>query len=166
MCIHIWENLVAIIAKNVLGDLLKDTVLHTSMLNNSTLSIKYKRNNDHVKALIERGLDDETKSDLTLNKEQLKEINFNEWIWVDVRGLYDIPVLNNTLIKRIPISNIEAPNNGLNTTSNVICFCKSGIQSVIAAKLLKKKGIKKVLAFTGSIAELQEYEFFNGKNVR
>ena len=76
------------------------------------------------------------------------------------------PVLNNKLIKRIPVSNLDVTNNGLNSNSSVICFCKSGIQSVIAAELLKKKGIKKVLAFTGSIAELQEYEFFNGNNVR
>ena len=148
------------------GELLTDIVLYTSFLANTTLSIKYKRNEQETKALIEKGFIIEQRNNHGLNKDQLNEINLNEWIWIDVRDAHETPQFYTEFIKRIPLQNIESSADLFEKTSRLICFCQSGIRSVIAAEILYEIGFNKVRAFTGNIAELQEYNLFNKIDVR
>ena len=142
------------------GDLLTNKILYTSILNNTTLSVKYDRNEVLTKALIKKGSVSDPMPNITLNKEDLAKITPEEWSWIDVRETHETPVLNHKTIHQIPLHRIETASSLLDLSSGIICFCQSGMRSVIAAEILIKNGFKNVRAFTGNIAELRMKKFF------
>lgn len=73
---------------------------------------------------------------------------------IDVRNLFEQPLIENDKIINIPFSEIEKRVSEIQTNIEVVLFCKSGIRSFNGVKILKENhGIKNVKSLKGGITD-------------
>lgn len=87
----------------------------------------------------------------------IEEFDFsesNEYEWVDVREIGEKPLISPKLgIKSIPLSVFDCEMNRIDKTKPVILFCRSGVRSLMAAKILKQNGFENVRSLKSGIDE-------------
>ncbi|MEQ9064761.1 MAG: HesA/MoeB/ThiF family protein [Vicingaceae bacterium] len=141
-----------------IGDVIKDKILLINILNNTTSSIAYLKNETAIHAVLEDGL----KSHRPTNELGACEIDLDELTNIDKGHLFYFDVREeNEKMQRsfsnaffMPLSRIDPGKIQVPKEAGIVCFCHSGIRSQQAAKLLRWYGWKHVRSFTGSMDDL------------
>lgn len=72
--------------------------------------------------------------------------------WIDVRTLGEFKARHINGFKNIPLQQLSARVKELDPEREVVVMCQSGMRSQKAARLLKKKGFKKITNVVGGIS--------------
>ncbi|KMY55440.1 hypothetical protein AC623_17075 [Bacillus sp. FJAT-27231] len=87
-----------------------------------------------------------------LADELKKEIRRKDIQWVDVRTPGEFKARHINGFQNIPLQQLSVRVNELDIEREVVVMCQSGMRSQKAARLLKKKGFKKITNVVGGLA--------------
>ncbi len=82
-------------------------------------------------------------------KDKFKDKNVQ---FIDVRTTGEYKANHRKPFKNIPLSNLSSKVDSLDMEKEIVVICQSGMRSTKAAKLLKKKGFKKIYNVKGGMS--------------
>ena len=89
-------------------------------------------------------------------KEALEQIENSEVVFLDVRNEDELPKINLTNVIQIPLSDLEANLDSLDTSKTMLVYCQSGVRSKKAVEILKENQFLKAQSIIGGAVKLEE----------
>ena len=91
----------------------------------------------------------------SISGQEIQQLDANEpLVYVDVRTPGEYKRQSKKPFQNIPLSELHQRSDELNRNATVVLLCQSGMRSMKAAKLLKKKGFTKLINIKGGINTL------------
>lgn len=151
-----------------LGQILSGTILVYNSLNNSFDQYELQKNDEFnydelmvgnklIASNYEQSCETKFMNQLSLEA-FISDLKSNKYTIIDVRNPDEVPTLNFTMIKKIPLADLNDIELEIDHEDKILVVCKSGIRSERALDILKRKSISnQVYSLLGGVTN----EFIN-----
>jgi adenylyltransferase/sulfurtransferase len=154
-----------------LGDTLSGKVLFYNALNSKTSTLKIKRNNAMITSVLNEAHSFENKQIRLGCTTEVIEVSIAKLIseknvqFIDVREVHELPKVTDLNITNMPLSTLETNLHHIELSKKKALFCKSGMRSKHAVKVLQELGIKNCCSIPEGASEINNYIKTHNKTV-
>jgi len=137
-----------------LGDNLSGKVLYYNSLTTRMWTINLKRSQSEIKSVLNK-VPSEKHHSMEIQEISINEIlNENEYQFIDVRELHELPKVERLNVFHIPLHELELNLDQIDLVKKKALFCQMGIRSRMAVSVLKRHHIDHCFSIREGAAEI------------
>lgn len=146
-----------------IGNLLSGKLLCYNAMTSQTSTLKINRNETSIQSVLDEQDSFENKRLIIDCQIEVMEVSISEMIseknvqFIDVREIHEQPKVNRLKVTYIPLSELETSLHKIDLSKKKALFCKSGMRSKNAVKVLQELNINNCFSIPQGASEINNY---------